>query len=127
MLRKNFHTEGSEALAQLPIEAVGAPSLEVLKARLDGALGSLSCWVAALPTAQGWGWVGFEVPSNPNRSVIVFLQTLYHTVRYFSESKGYSHVQVGESCDFAGEDFCLSPTATVAWLLHAAAAGRSHR
>lgn len=27
------------------------PSLEVLKARLDGALGSLSCWGAALPMA----------------------------------------------------------------------------
>ena len=38
--------EGSEALAQLPREAVGAPPLKALKARLDGALGSLSCWVA---------------------------------------------------------------------------------
>ena len=28
-------------LEQLPIKAVDAPSLEVLKARLDGALGSL--------------------------------------------------------------------------------------
>ena len=35
------------------------------KARLDGALGSLSCWVAALPTARG-GTEGFEIPSNPN-------------------------------------------------------------
>jgi len=34
-------------LAQLPREAVDAPSLEVLKARLDGALGSLSWWGAA--------------------------------------------------------------------------------
>jgi len=42
------HFWGSEALAQLPTEAVGAPSVEVLRARLDGALGSLSCWVAAL-------------------------------------------------------------------------------
>ena len=38
------HLSGSEALAQLPREAVGAPSLEVLKARLDGALDILSCW-----------------------------------------------------------------------------------
>ena len=30
-------------------EAVGAPSLEALKTRLDGALGSLVWWVAALP------------------------------------------------------------------------------
>jgi len=29
---------------RLPREAVGAPSLEALKARLDGALGRLSCW-----------------------------------------------------------------------------------
>ena len=30
-----------------------APSLEMLKARLDGILGSLSWWVAALPMAGG--------------------------------------------------------------------------
>ena len=35
-----IYSEGGEAVAQLPREAVGAPSLEVLKARLDGALGS---------------------------------------------------------------------------------------
>ena len=35
-------------LEQLPREAVHAPSLEVFNARLDGALGSLSWWVAAL-------------------------------------------------------------------------------
>jgi len=38
---------GEEVLPQLPREAVGAPSLEGLKARLHGAVGSLSCWVAA--------------------------------------------------------------------------------
>jgi len=40
-------------MAQLPREAVGAPSLEVLKARLDGALGSLMWWGAILPLAGG--------------------------------------------------------------------------
>ena len=34
--------ESGEALALLP-RAVGAPSLQALKARWDGALGSLSC------------------------------------------------------------------------------------
>jgi len=34
--------QSGEALAVLPREAVGAPSLEVLKAELDGVLGSLS-------------------------------------------------------------------------------------
>ena len=36
-----FHTEGGDALNRLPREVVDAPSLEVFKARLDGALGSL--------------------------------------------------------------------------------------
>ena len=44
-----LHSEGDEALAQLPREAVGAPSLEALKARLGEALGSLSWWVATSP------------------------------------------------------------------------------
>jgi len=36
---------------------VGAPSLKVLKARLGGALGSLSWWLATLPMAVvGAGW-----------------------------------------------------------------------
>ena len=69
MLGGILHSEGSEALAQLPSEAVVPHSVEALKARLDVALGSLIRWVAALPMAGGWGWVGFEVPSNPNHSV----------------------------------------------------------
>jgi len=36
---------------RLPREAVDVPSLEAFKSRLAGALGSLSWWVAALPTA----------------------------------------------------------------------------
>jgi len=58
-------------VAQLPREAVGAPSLEVLKARLDGALGSLSWWVAAMTTAGGWNQMIFKVPSNPSYSIIL--------------------------------------------------------
>jgi len=58
-------------VAQLPRE-LWVPHPWRFKARLDGALGSLSCWVAALscwvaalPTARG-GTEGFEIPSNPN-------------------------------------------------------------
>jgi len=36
---------------RLPREVKHAPFLKVLKARLDGALGSLSWWGAALPIA----------------------------------------------------------------------------
>ena len=38
---------------RLPKEAVGAPSLEAFKARLDVALGSLVCWLATLHIAGG--------------------------------------------------------------------------
>jgi len=38
------HMNIFEALALLPREAVDAPSLEIHKARLDGALGSLIWW-----------------------------------------------------------------------------------
>ena len=38
---------------RLPREAVDAPSLEVLKVRLDGALGSLIWWVATMPEGLG--------------------------------------------------------------------------
>jgi len=39
---------------KLPREAVAAPSLEVFKARLDGALSNLVWWKVSLPMAQGW-------------------------------------------------------------------------
>jgi len=38
---------------RLPKEAVDAPSLEALKARLDVALGSLVCWLVTLHVAGG--------------------------------------------------------------------------
>jgi len=38
---------------RLPREAVVAPSLEVLKARLDGALSNLVWWKVSLPMAGG--------------------------------------------------------------------------
>jgi len=52
-VRRKFFTHGSGALAQLPREAVDVPSLEVFQAGLDGALGSLSWWGAALPWRKG--------------------------------------------------------------------------
>ena len=51
------------------------PSLEVFKARLDGALGSLGWYemgrLVALPVMGGWSFVILEVPSSPGRSVIL--------------------------------------------------------
>ena len=57
-------------LNRLPRGIVDAPSMEVFKARLDGALGSLIGWVAALPTAEGWSLI-FKVLSNPSHSVVL--------------------------------------------------------
>jgi len=71
-VRNKVFTQGGEALALLPREAVGAPSLEVLKARLDGILGSLSWWVAALPVAWGWDRMGFK--SLPTQTILQFYE-----------------------------------------------------
>ena len=54
MIEKGFYAMCGEALAQLPREAVESSSLGVLKAKLGGALGSLSWWGAALLTTGGW-------------------------------------------------------------------------
>jgi len=51
---ETVHSVCGEALHRLPREAADAPSLEVLKAGLDGALGSLTQWGAALCTAGSW-------------------------------------------------------------------------
>ena len=57
-------SEDDEALVQLLRGAGGVPSLEALKARLDAALGTLSWWGAALPTA-GVGMGGLGGPFQP--------------------------------------------------------------
>jgi len=53
---------------RLSRKAWGAPSLEVLKARLDGALGSLSWWVAPSPQ-QGVG-TGWALRSLPTQTIL---------------------------------------------------------
>jgi len=55
----------------LPKEAVDAPSLQVFKARLDVALGSLVCWLATLPIAGSWNWMVIVVLFNPGHSMIL--------------------------------------------------------
>jgi len=52
-------------------EKLWCPIPGALKARLDGALGSLSWWVAALPMTEIWSWAGFKIPSNPSHSMIL--------------------------------------------------------
>jgi len=67
-----FHPQGGDALNRLPREAVDAPSLQAFKARLDVALGSLVCWLAALHTAGGWNWMSIVVLFNPGHSMILW-------------------------------------------------------
>jgi len=53
-IRRKFFTQSVVMhWNRLPKEAVGAPSLEAFKARLDVALGSLVCWLATLHVARG--------------------------------------------------------------------------
>ena len=56
---------------RLPREAVAAPSLAGLKARLDGAWSSLGWWKRSLLMAGGWNRIICKVPSSPNHSVIL--------------------------------------------------------
>jgi len=53
----------------LPKEAVGAPSLQAFKARLDVALGRLGCRLATLHIAGGWNWMSTVVLCNPGHSM----------------------------------------------------------
>jgi len=50
---------------RLPIAVGDAPSLETLKARLDGALSSLIQLEMSLLTAGGVDWVAFKGPFQP--------------------------------------------------------------
>jgi len=53
-IRRQFVTQrGVRQWLRLPKVVVDAPSLEVFKVRLDVALGSLVCWVAALHIEGG--------------------------------------------------------------------------
>ena len=56
---------------RLPKEAVDAPSLEALKARLDVALGSLGCCLATLHIAGGWNWMSTVLLFNPGYSMML--------------------------------------------------------
>jgi len=66
-----FHPEGGDTLNRLPKEAVDAPSLQALKARLDVALGSLVCWLVTLHIAGGWNWMITVVLFNPGHAMIL--------------------------------------------------------
>jgi len=66
--KKNLYSEDAEALAQLPRGAVDAPFLEVLKARLHGALGSLIWGMGASPQQGGWNKKICKVPSKRSHS-----------------------------------------------------------
>jgi len=56
---------------RLPREAVAAPSLAMLKARLDGALSNLGWWKGSQPVAGRWDWMSCKVTSSPNHLMIL--------------------------------------------------------
>ncbi len=58
------------ALAQLPGGVVDFSSLEALKARVDGALCSLTWGVAALTMARSWDSMIIKISSNLSHSII---------------------------------------------------------
>ena len=58
---------------RLPEGVVDVLSLGLFKARLDGALGILIWWMAALPMTGSWKWMIYKVPSNLSHSMILRL------------------------------------------------------
>ena len=71
-IRKKFFTvRVMRYWNRLPREAVGAPSLAVFKARLDGAVSNLVWWQVSLPMAGGWNWMILKALSNTNHAVIL--------------------------------------------------------
>lgn len=64
--KKSFTQKVVKHWHRLLGEAVGSPSLGVLKTRLDGAWGSAD-------QSWGWDWGGFKVLSTPRFSVTVWL------------------------------------------------------
>jgi len=64
----------SGLLHRLPREVVDASSLEVFKARVDGALSNLVWGKVSLPMAGGWNYMVFKVPSSSNHSMILLYE-----------------------------------------------------
>jgi len=56
---------------RLPTTAVDAPSLEVFKARLHGALSNQISKRCPCPWQGGWTRQSLKVPSNPNHSMVL--------------------------------------------------------
>jgi len=72
MLGGNFLLRGQWGAGTAAQRSCGTPSLEVLKARLDGALGSLSWWGAGVGTELNWNWRIFKIPSLSHSMILWF-------------------------------------------------------
>lgn len=72
MGRKFFPMRVVRPWHRLPRAAVDAPSLEMFKTGLGGALGYLAYWKVSWPMAERWNWIIFKVLSNPKQSVILW-------------------------------------------------------
>ena len=68
-VRKKFLSQRAVRRRHCCPESCGAPSLELLKARLDGAMGSLSWWGQP---AHGRGW-GSKFSFNVSHSMLLWL------------------------------------------------------
>jgi len=75
-MKKNHYSEGSEDLAVLSREAVGASSLEVLKARMDGALGSLPHLLGE-NQHKAAGWSIWSLRSLPTQTTLWFYDSIF--------------------------------------------------
>ena len=71
-IRKKFFTvRAARQWNRFLSETVNAPSLESFKASLDGALSNLVLREVSLPVVGEWNLMIFNVPANPNHSMIL--------------------------------------------------------
>ena len=91
-------------------ESRGAPCLEALKTSLDGAVGSLSWWGAALPTAGvGAGWALRSLPTQ----TILFIYDCMGSASTATSVKSLQHM-MGLSCTWMNS--CSPFENSVFWL-----------
>lgn len=79
--KKIFTVRIAKHWSRLPRGVADVPSLEALKARLDGARSNLTQWQVPCPWQGAWNWVLFKAPSNPNHSVILWMPSGFRSTR----------------------------------------------
>jgi len=84
---------------------VGAPSLEVPKARWDG---TWAAWAGGGQTAHGTGWDGWALRSLPTHPILLLHDPMKEQVVRMSPSKNKSQKDLACVAKYFGKKTCLA-------------------